>query len=363
MDLVAPTGNVGGSGDVVTIDRMGVNGYTTGNYTSTFGGTSAAAPQVAGVAALLVSVNPNLTESQITFRLKNTATDMGPIGFDTTFGYGRLNTEKAVRQSLPVISGQDNFCGVSSLTLTSPSVLGFQYNWSVDIKLQIISGQNTNTIVVQPKPGYSGIGNVSLTIIGNCGNLSLTKALQITPVITNFRYIGNNPGNPMTGELLQAEVEPVPDAFFYEWYSDSNFLETTTDPFISTYDWECGDHRLYVRASTPCGYTALNGPDNYYWGMCLYAYTYSPNPASSEIIIENSTIKEKRGQVAMLQTSSVNKINIVVYDFNGRRVKTEEFNSNEASHRLDVSDLKVGHYFLKINNGIREETHQIIIAR
>ncbi len=44
MDLVAPTGDVNLNGNVSTTDRMGANGYETGNYTNRFGGTSAACP-------------------------------------------------------------------------------------------------------------------------------------------------------------------------------------------------------------------------------------------------------------------------------------------------------------------------------
>lgn len=268
-----------------------------------------------------------------------------------------LNSELPIK-----ISGSDSFCNNSSITLSANSVTGYQNTWSVSSNLQIISGQNTSSIIVGPTFGSTGLGTVTLTVSYGNHNQIVSKNLYISPVIANFRFTGNNPGNPMTGEPLQAEVDPVPDAYFYEWYSDNNFLETTTVPFISTYDWECGDHRLYVRASTPCGYTDLNGPDNYYWGMCLYTYSYSPNPASSEIKIEKSTFK-KGGKAAGLETSSDKKLLITVYDFNGVVVKIKEFNINEASHSLDVSNLKVGHYFLKINNGIREETHQIIISR
>jgi hypothetical protein len=96
VDLVAPSGDVNMGGDVWTLDRMGNNGYQTYNYITKFGGTSASCPQVSGVAALLLSLHPDWSETQITTTLKMSATDMGAIGKDDTFGYGRLDTYKAV---------------------------------------------------------------------------------------------------------------------------------------------------------------------------------------------------------------------------------------------------------------------------
>ncbi|HNN32040.1 MAG TPA: S8 family serine peptidase, partial [Chitinophagaceae bacterium] len=114
MDLVAPSGNVNNIGDVVTTDRMGNNGYTNTNYTSTFGGTSAACPQVAGIAALMLAANPNLTETQVRTKLQQTATDMGTVGFDNTFGYGRVNAINAVQSALNIsINGSNSICNGS----------------------------------------------------------------------------------------------------------------------------------------------------------------------------------------------------------------------------------------------------------
>ncbi|GJM19221.1 MAG: hypothetical protein DHS20C14_14340 [Phycisphaeraceae bacterium] len=61
-----------------------------------FGGTSAAAPLVNGVAALVVEANPDITPAILRAILKQTATDIGASGFDIFTGHGRVNAEAAV---------------------------------------------------------------------------------------------------------------------------------------------------------------------------------------------------------------------------------------------------------------------------
>ncbi|MGB2695170.1 MAG: S8 family serine peptidase [Dehalococcoidia bacterium] len=59
-------------------------------------GTSMATPHVAGVAALVRSIDPTLTAAQVRTILTSTATDLGPPGYDTDFGYGEVNAAAAV---------------------------------------------------------------------------------------------------------------------------------------------------------------------------------------------------------------------------------------------------------------------------
>jgi serine protease len=66
-------------------------------------GTSMAAPHVSGVAALLVGrgiVGP----AAVRQRLRETATDLGPPGWDPNFGYGLVNAAAAVGANLPATS-------------------------------------------------------------------------------------------------------------------------------------------------------------------------------------------------------------------------------------------------------------------
>src|SRR5262249_28520929 len=56
-----------------------------------FAGTSAAAPQAAGLAALLWSRNPGWTANQMRKALEKSARDLGPVGHDSETGYGLIN--------------------------------------------------------------------------------------------------------------------------------------------------------------------------------------------------------------------------------------------------------------------------------
>jgi subtilisin family serine protease len=112
--IVAPSGRYTGTciGDIVTTNRWlgsfcndGPNGDT--KYTSSFSGTSAATPQVAAVAALLLTTQPNLTASQARARLTSRADPWGPA---QTFGAGKVNAWRALYTPPPL-----------NITLSGPS--------------------------------------------------------------------------------------------------------------------------------------------------------------------------------------------------------------------------------------------------
>jgi len=70
-----------------------------GGYASV-AGTSMATPHVAGVAALLWSQYPSLTNQQVRTILTQTADDLGAPGFDMYFGYGKVNALNALLLNL-----------------------------------------------------------------------------------------------------------------------------------------------------------------------------------------------------------------------------------------------------------------------
>jgi subtilisin family serine protease len=165
--LCAPTN--GNEGVGVTTATVKADGDSLSHiYTSKFGGTSSAAPLTAGVCALLLSANPDLTLSQIKDILRRSADKIGS-GYDANgrspkFGFGRLNALRAVQ--LATGSGQGSGSG---------------------------SGNS----------GGQGSGSGS----GNSGG-SGQAATQRGKVISKFLNVRSGPAttNPKVAELLQGDM-------------------------------------------------------------------------------------------------------------------------------------------------------------
>lgn len=90
------------TGNNIDLSAPGVNILTTadgGGYT-TWSGTCFATPWVTGTVALIMSVNPGLTPTQIQDILKQSADDLGAAGWDTGYGWGRVNAARAVNMAL-----------------------------------------------------------------------------------------------------------------------------------------------------------------------------------------------------------------------------------------------------------------------
>jgi serine protease AprX len=77
-----------------TTDLTGLSNLNTYIYAD---GTSLAAPHVAGALALLLSINPKLTEEELEHAVTATALDLGPAGPDNSYGSGRLDIIQAAQ--------------------------------------------------------------------------------------------------------------------------------------------------------------------------------------------------------------------------------------------------------------------------
>ncbi|MEJ7576542.1 MAG: S8 family serine peptidase [Pyrinomonadaceae bacterium] len=97
-----------------------------------YDGTSMATPHVAGVLALIWSVNPTFTNTAVESYLFNTATDLGAVGYDTTYGRGIVNADAAVTQAQGGGGGggtPTTPSAPSSLTATAASMTQVNLSW------------------------------------------------------------------------------------------------------------------------------------------------------------------------------------------------------------------------------------------
>jgi len=119
---------------ISTTDLQSVGGYNTGDnpedyadlfYHNAFGGTSSACPQVAGVAALVLSVNPNLTGQEVRDIIEQSARKVRP---DLAAGAAIIcSPDATVACADDIVLGATPFetsCTGGSVAVTGPVITG-----------------------------------------------------------------------------------------------------------------------------------------------------------------------------------------------------------------------------------------------
>ena len=109
------SGNWGGNLDfsapgvkIYTCDMLDTLGYGPADYTPDFNGTSAACPNAAGVAALVLSVRPDLSTEEVRYVISKSCERVGGYDYSTVkiagywsarLGHGRVNAYQAVTEA------------------------------------------------------------------------------------------------------------------------------------------------------------------------------------------------------------------------------------------------------------------------
>lgn len=170
-----PTGVIGnctGSGRVLLWDN--------GAYYCTEPGTSMAAPLVSAAGALLLSVQPDLTNDDVEAILEETAIDIGLLPIEV--GAGLLNTEAAVRRIL------------TSNAAASPSVVGGMVLPGTDPFTQtvIVDSQSLDPLDI------SGVASPAawLEVVNLGGSSFATSIIHGEPLYLSFAI---SPTNLITG--------------------------------------------------------------------------------------------------------------------------------------------------------------------
>ena len=142
-------------GDQVDFLAPGVRIFSTakrGGYWTEFNGTSSACPHVAGIAGLMLSLNPNLTPSAIREIIRESADDILDEGYDIETGYGKVNAYQALMLTPYSGDGDLNLDGevnISDILLLLDDILAGNYNPVGDINGDGITNINDVMLMIQ----------------------------------------------------------------------------------------------------------------------------------------------------------------------------------------------------------------------
>ncbi|MFU8861404.1 MAG: S8 family serine peptidase [Cyclonatronaceae bacterium] len=222
ITLTAPGGFGGsGAGDVrniySTMPNYAVALTQQAGYSQNYDyapGTSMAAPHVSGAAALILSVNPDLTPAQVRSRLEDSADKVSGMSgqpFTNEYGYGRLNAYEAVKHALPVQLDGHFFAG--NQTLNSTHIYN-DIQGETSHEFGILTIPSDKVVVIDGT--YTGFGSTWAKLYVN-GRLVITEGTSMSQVALDIKNGGeviiakdaNLSGVPVTIETGGAvEIRP-----------------------------------------------------------------------------------------------------------------------------------------------------------
>ncbi len=136
VDVVAPW-------DVIVTSLDGDYNYNEG--------TSMAAPQVAGVAALILAKYPNFEPYQIRNLIRQTAQDIGTAGWDPQTGYGLLRADRALSQPYKADMYEPNNRAASAKPLPLENAINAELSGGNDEDWYTLQAPFHGSIVIQFK--------------------------------------------------------------------------------------------------------------------------------------------------------------------------------------------------------------------
>lgn len=86
VTIAHPVPDIRDKPEITGVDGVSVTG--SGDFPTPFTGTSAAAPHIAGLLALVKSLYPSVSNTELKDALLNSATDLGSPGWDAIYGHG-----------------------------------------------------------------------------------------------------------------------------------------------------------------------------------------------------------------------------------------------------------------------------------
>lgn len=150
--------------NITAVDCVQTRTGQLGHFSNPFCGTSAAAPHVAGIAALVAEASPGLDSVQVQQLVHATALDLNGPGYDLTYGWGRIDAFDAIQASPLSPVTQVSTSGTQFSAGQTITVGLFAHNPAGNPTLDLYAGvllPDGFTIVYFAGPGgFGGVGDL-----------------------------------------------------------------------------------------------------------------------------------------------------------------------------------------------------------
>ncbi|WP_298670042.1 PKD domain-containing protein, partial [uncultured Methanofollis sp.] len=279
--------------DLMATDGVQVTGA--GGFPNPFYGTSASAPHVAGIAALLMEQDPSLNASGFVDTLLSPSPDSGLAAYDPGYGYGKADA--LVLSSVlspPLIA---NFSaspveGMAPLTVRFTDLSeGSPDAWAWDFGDGNVSSDR-NPVHVYTGPG---VYSVNLTVMAGTSANSTLKSGLIN-VVPQGPPAANFSASPLSGPApLTVNFTDTSGGFPTSWSWDFGDGNLSTDPDPQHVYAVPGTYAVNLTVTNPHGNDTLHRPDLVTVGPHLLRANFSANVTAGMVPFAVQFMDESRG--------------------------------------------------------------------
>ena len=122
---------------------------------------------------------------------------------------------------------------------------------------------------------------------------------------------------------------------------------------------------VYVKAKikNSCGWSTWSAATVMNVTTGSYMYSIYPNPSPGEFTVGMVQARNILTDVSddVRSPTSTNDLQMEIYDMNGQKVLSQNFNRSDNLPKVDATFLRNGMYFLRIVGREVDETHQIVV--